>query len=117
MELEFAGEEGLPFPSVGIVVHSAEGALCYGTNSVRQGFMTEERVSSGVVRFALPRLPLHEGRFAVTVALHSHDESEVYDWLERWLEFSVFSSNASVGLVDLAAELEFQPASAPASAS
>lgn len=110
VELEFSGDETLPFPSVGLAVHSAEGVLCYGTNSVRQKFMLDEAVAGGVVRFVVPQLHLHEGRFAVTLALHSHDESEVYDWRERWLEFSVFASGAGIGMVDLCADLEYRPA-------
>ena len=48
----------------------------------------------------MPRLPLHEGRFTVTVAAHSQDESVVYHWLDRWLEFSVFPRGTGVGAVD-----------------
>ena len=85
-------------------IHSVEGVLCYGTNTGREKFTIEEEVSGGVIRLVVPRLHLHEGRFAITVALGSHDESEVFDWLDRWLEFSVFASSGGVGMVDLRAD-------------
>jgi hypothetical protein len=44
----------------------------------------------------------------VTIAIGSNDESEVYDWLDRWLEFSVFAAGGGIGIVDLAGEWEFR---------
>ena len=109
VELEFSGDEPVLFPSVGVMVHSAEGILCYGTNTGRQQFTLDDEVAGGVMRFTVPRLHLHEGRFSVTIAIGSHDESEVYDWLDRWLEFSVFASGGGIGMVDLCADWEFRP--------
>ena len=109
LEVGFAGKEPVRFPSVGVMVHSTEGALCYGTNTGRQKFTLDDEVAEGVMRFVVPRLHLHEGRFSVTVAIGSNDESEVYDWLDRWLEFSVFASGGGIGMVDLSADWEFRP--------
>jgi ABC-type polysaccharide/polyol phosphate transport system ATPase subunit len=101
VEVEFTGERALRFPSFGIMIHSAEGILCYGTNTGRQKFALDDEVSGGIIRLVVPRLHLHEGRFAVTVAVGSHDESEVFDWLDRWLEFSVFPKATGIGPVDM----------------
>ncbi len=106
VEIEFSGEEALPFPSVGIQIHAADGTLCYGTNTNRESFAVAEEVTGGRLRFVVARLHLHEGRFAVTVAIGAHDESEVFDWLDRWLEFSVFASSKGIGMVDLAPRWE-----------
>lgn len=110
VEIAFSGEGPVPFPSAGVMVHAADGTLCYGTNTVRQKFTREGEVTGGVMRFVVPVLHLHEGRFAVTAALSSADESEVYDWLDRWVEFSVFASSAGIGMVDLDAGWEYEPA-------
>ena len=37
----------------------------------------------------------------MTLAVLSQDESVVHHWLDRWLEFSVFSRVTGVGPVDL----------------
>ena len=116
VELEFSGTAPVRFPSVGVMVHSAEGVLCYGTNTGRQKFALDEEVAGGMMRFTVPRLHLHEGRFAVTVAIGSNDESEVYDWLDRWLEFNVFASGGGIGLVNLSADWEFREAPVTAAA-
>ena len=107
VEVEFAGARALRFPSFGVMIHSAEGVLCYGTNTGRQKFTLDDEVAGGVIRFVVPRLYLHEGRFSVTVAVGSHDESEVFDWLDRWLEFSVFASGGGIGMVNLGGDWEF----------
>ena len=58
------------------------------------------------VRFTIPRLHLHEGRFTVQLAVASQDESQIYHWLDRWLEFSVFPHATGVGAVNAVRPLE-----------
>jgi hypothetical protein len=53
----------------------------------------------GTATFAIERLPLHEGRFLLTVAVTSADESEVYHWIDRRFPLSVFARSGGVGLV------------------
>jgi ABC-type polysaccharide/polyol phosphate transport system ATPase subunit len=113
VEIAFSGADGVPPPNVGVMVHAADGTLCFGTNTVRERFGTAIGGGGGIVRLVVPRLPLHEGRFAVTVALSSHDEREVYDWCDRWVEFSVFASGRGIGMVDLAPVWETDGPTAP----
>ncbi len=54
-----------------------------------------------MVRFTSPRCPLHDGRFTVQMAVVSFDESVVYHWLDRWLEFSVFPKVTGIGPVNM----------------
>jgi len=101
IEIAFTGNAPVPLPNFGIAVHSVEGVHMYGTNMAREGWPASSEARSGTVRFQVPALPLHEGRFTLTVAATSHDERTVYDWLDRWCEFSVFAQGRGVGLVDL----------------
>ena len=111
IEMQYAARADVPFPNFGIAVHTVEGVHVYGTNMVRERWTDDAPVAEGVVRFVIPALALHEGRFTVTVAATSHDERTVYDWLDRWTEFSVFAQGRGVGLVDLAGRWEVLPAS------
>ena len=88
-------------PNFGIGVHTMEGHPIYGTNTRIDSLPVEVIDGRAVVRFAVEAIPLHEGRFAVTLAVLSQDESVVHHWLDRWLEFSVFSRVTGVGPVDL----------------
>ncbi len=108
IEMDFEIHRPVPFPNFGIAVHSVEGVACYGTNMAREGWDVPASVERGAVRFVIPVLHLHEGRFSVTVAATSHDEREVYDWRDRCREFSVFAQGRGVGLVDLGGSWELR---------
>ena len=56
------------------------------------------------MRFTIPALPLHDGRFTVQLAVVSFDESVVYHWLDRWLEFSVFPTVTGIGPVNMSGD-------------
>jgi ABC-type polysaccharide/polyol phosphate transport system ATPase subunit len=113
IEIDFAVREPVPFPNFGIAVHSVEGVHCYGTNMAREEWEADRPPDTGTARFVIPALHLHEGRFAITVAATSQDEREVYDWRERWVEFSVFAQSRGLGLVDLGGRWELGPSGAP----
>ncbi len=77
-------------PVFGIAIHTIEGALCTGRTPSSTPCPWRARAARATVRFDVARLHLHEGRFTVTLAVHSHDHATVYHWLDRWVEFSVF---------------------------
>ncbi|MBI2684075.1 MAG: ABC transporter ATP-binding protein [Actinobacteria bacterium] len=88
-------------PSVGIAIQTVDGAACFGTNTALDAFPVERMDEPVTARFAIERLNLLEGRFTLTVAVHSNDDRLIYHWLERVLEFSVFPVASGVGPVDL----------------
>jgi len=116
IDIAFRLQAPVPLPNFGIAIHSVEGVHLYGTNMAREGWPAHSEAAEGVVRFAVPALPLHEGRFTLTVAATSHDERTVYDWLDRWCEFSVFARGRGVGLVDLGGAWEVDLSAPPAGA-
>lgn len=106
VEMEIEASHPVETPIFGLAVHTAEGVLCYGTNTRLDSFPITQVTGRAVIRFRVPSLALHEGRFAVTVAVHSIDESTIYHWLDRWLEFSVFQRGTGVGPVALGGSWE-----------
>ncbi len=113
IDIAFQLHRDVPFPNFGIAVHSVEGVHCYGTNMVRESWEADARARRGRVQFVIPALHLHEGRFTLTVAATSGDERDVYDWLDRWLEFDVFAAGSGVGLVDLGGTWMLEPGVGP----
>ena len=93
------GPERVPTPIFGVEIRAVDGTLCYGTNTRRDTYAVESVEGRGTASFAIDRLPLHEGRFLLTVAVTSADESEVYHWIDRRFELSVFAKTGGVGLV------------------
>ncbi|HMN99017.1 MAG TPA: ABC transporter ATP-binding protein [Miltoncostaeaceae bacterium] len=99
IEIALEAEAEVPTPVVGIEIRSVTGALCLGTNTRRESYRILSLLGHGTASFHVPSLPLNEGRFTVTVAVHSEDESEVYHWIDRRFGFSVFARGEGVGLV------------------
>ncbi len=101
IEMTVLPRQPVETPLFGIGIETVEGMQCYGTNtrldSLEVGLIDRPRV----VRFMIPSLPLHEGSFLVRLAVVSHDESVVFHWLDRWLEFTVFARGTGVGPIDL----------------
>ena len=87
--------EGL---NVGFAVSSVDGALCLGSNTIREGIRIPAEMADGTVRITLPALQLNSGRFTLTIALGPEDEGPVYHSLERWLSFDVYPTLPRVGL-------------------
>ena len=101
VEIDCVAHRATDTPIVGIAVHFIDGPLCYGTNTRIDGLPIEQLHGTARVRFSCNALPLHSGRFVLTVAVHSHDEDVVYHWLDRCMEFSVFPRMTGEGPVDL----------------
>jgi hypothetical protein len=99
--MEVEAEHPVTTPIFGISVNSVDGTLFFGTNTRLDALEIPGIEGGAVVRFTIPALPLHDGRFTVQLAVVSFDESVVYHWLDRWLEFSVFPKLTGVGPVDM----------------
>lgn len=101
IEMDILAGEPVATPTFGIAIQTSEGVTLYGTNTGLDAFTVEHIEGRAQIAFEIAALPLHEGRFTVTLAVHSQDESVIYHWLDRWLEFSVFQQDPGVGPVDL----------------
>jgi ABC-type polysaccharide/polyol phosphate transport system ATPase subunit len=99
IEIDFLARERVATPIFGVEIRAVDGTLCYGTNTRRDTYPVDSLEGTGTAAFAIDRLPLHEGRFLLTVAVTSADESEVYHWIDRRTELSVFARTGGVGLV------------------
>lgn len=104
IEMEVEAKAPVATPIFGISVNSVDGPLFFGTNTRLDALEIPGIESGAVVRFTVPSLPLHDGRFTVQMAVVSFDESVVYHWLDRWLEFSVFPAVTGIGPVDMSGD-------------
>ena len=104
VELDVEARTPVDTPTFGVVVYSAGGVLCFGSNTHMDHVGAGMLQGHATVRFTIPSLHLHDGEFLVSVAVHSSDESVVYHWIDRRLEFTVFSNAPGIGLVDLTGE-------------
>jgi ABC-type polysaccharide/polyol phosphate transport system ATPase subunit len=101
IEMDLEAPSPVETPTFGIAIQSSEGVTLYGTNTGLDAFAVERIMGRTNIAFEIAALPLHEGRFTVTLAVHSRDESVIYHWLDRWLEFSVFQQETGTGPVNM----------------
>ena len=118
IEMEVEASREVATPTFGIAIHAVDGAEMYATNTLMDSFAVERIDGRSLVSFTIDPLHLHEGRFVVSLAVASRDVSEIYHWLDRRLEFSVFQRGTGTGPVDLGGEWRIatgrgDPAAAP----
>ncbi len=106
LELTLESREPVDDPVVGVAIYNHLDNLMYGTNTALLGVPLGRIDGRGLVRFDFGAIPMVEGQYFVTVAVHSRDESIQYHWLERHVSFKVFSLTDQVGFLHLEPTVE-----------
>ena len=109
LELTLEAEQPVDDPVVGVAIHNHVDVLVYGTNTGLLGVPLGEVSGRRILRFDFGCIPMMEGQYFVTTAVHSRDESAQYHWLERQLSFKVFSLAESSGVLHLEPVVEVLP--------
>lgn len=104
IEFDVVPEEVIEQPTYGMMVHSPDGGVIYGTNTKVEGVRTGTLSGPQTVRFELESLPLHEGRFEVSFAISSGDLSILHHWADRPLALLVFQQRSGVGMVTMSGQ-------------
>ena len=93
-------------PVVGVAIYNHLDTLMYGTNTMMRNVALGCVDHKKRVRFDFGQVPMVEGQYFVTVAVHNRDESVQYHWLERQLSFKVFSPTAEPGVIHFETQIE-----------
>jgi ABC-2 type transport system ATP-binding protein len=106
IELEVTAHAPVSAWVCGVEVRNQVDTLVFGTNSDLLG-VTLPAFSDGVrrIRFTLPRIPMTEGVYAVTVAVHPPAAVREFHRLDRTVAFTVRSRADQTGVVFLNAGL------------
>ena len=83
----------------GLAIHDIEGRLVFGSNTDFLGIDVGVLDGPGVVTFETDAVPLLDGTYLMTIGIHSHDESTVYDWREQRHQFEVMNPHRTSGSV------------------
>jgi ABC-type polysaccharide/polyol phosphate transport system ATPase subunit len=97
IEIDLEPREPVERPLVGVNVYGSNGFHLYGTNNRMDGFEIDRVAGPCTVVFTVPRLPLLEGSFLVSLTVCSEDESEIFHHLNFCGQFSVFGQGGGVG--------------------
>ncbi len=93
---------------LGIFDH-ATGRPIFGTNTDILGTPVKAMSGAGEVIFEVAAVPLLDGTFPITIGIHSHDETVVYDWSEQRTWFEILSPDRTSGLVWMPIEAKSIP--------
>jgi len=99
IRVAYRANEPIDDPVFGFSIDDYRGFTAYGTNTRLKGLELGTVEGEGFVQFDLKSLPMLEGRYLVSVAIHSRDESIVYHWLDRFYPFDMHSDIEDVGLL------------------
>jgi ABC-2 type transport system ATP-binding protein len=106
VELEVAANAPTDDWEAGVAILNHLDILVYGTNTRLQGIKLPPIDGHRRVRFTFDEIPMIEGQYMVTVALHNRDETEQYHRLERIASFRVFSPPNSGGMVHINTDIQ-----------
>ncbi|MEW6154637.1 MAG: ABC transporter ATP-binding protein [Actinomycetota bacterium] len=106
VEVMLDGHEPVEDPVVGVAIYNHLDTMIYGTNTGIRGVHMGTLSGKRRVRFDFGPIPMVEGQYFVTVAVHSRDEAVQYHWLERQISFKVFSLNIDSGVLHLDPKIE-----------
>jgi ABC-type polysaccharide/polyol phosphate transport system ATPase subunit len=109
LRISYRAEEPVEDPIFGFSIENYSGFTAYGTNTRLKDFNMGLVSGDGLVEFDLKTLPMLEGRYYVSVAIHSRDEQVVYHWLEKHIYFDVKSEISDVGLLYIPVEITANP--------
>ena len=100
-ELVLDPKEPIDDPVVGVAIYNHVDTLVYGTNTSIRNLALGRVDHKRRLRFGFGPVPMVEGQYFVTVAVHSRDELVQYHWLERQISFKVFSPTGEPGVLHM----------------
>lgn len=82
---------------VGIAIHDERDTLLLGTNTDLEDQPIDALAGRSRVSFNLERLPMQEGRYAITIGVTTRDHRHVYHWFEKAYSFRCDRTSLSTG--------------------
>jgi ABC-type polysaccharide/polyol phosphate transport system ATPase subunit len=110
IRVAYRANEPVEDPVFGFSIDDYRGFTAYGTNTRLKNLDLGTLSGEGFVEFDMKSLPMLEGRYLVSVAIHSRDERKIYHWIERHYPFDMHSDISDVGLLYIPSEARVVPA-------
>ncbi len=103
IRLHYHSAELVKAPIFGVALHHENGVHIAGPNTRFSGVHIPQVEREGVITYRIPRLPLLEGTYAVSVAVVNETDTEIFDYHDRRYPFRVFPGRRrdGYGLISL----------------
>jgi lipopolysaccharide transport system ATP-binding protein len=89
-------------------MHSTDGHVVFGQNTWGLGERLPALLGTGEITFRFESLSLLEGRYPLTIGIHSSEGGQMYAWREQYEHVDVVNveENHAWGLTDLHVKLD-----------
>jgi hypothetical protein len=118
ISLDYAAAEPVVAPVFGLAIHRVDGVHVCGPNTGFSGLDLGRVAGPGSLRYVVPRLPLLDGLYQVSVAVVNRTDTETFDFHDRAYLFRVVNGKGreteSYGLITL--QGRWEPAVVPEAA-
>lgn len=110
LEIQYYAPTRIEQPIFGLGIHRNDGLHIAGPNTHFGQFEIPWIEGRGYVQYKIHNLPLLEGFYYISVAIHSRDDAEMYDYHDRLYPLRVLSSGGEgYGIVTLKGEWSWVP--------
>jgi hypothetical protein len=96
-------------PMVGIAIHDERDGLLLGVNSDMVEVPLGTLHGKTRVEFVCKRIPMQEGKYAITVGVTTLDHRTVYHWQERAHQFRCEGPGITSGTLSVPVEITVSP--------
>jgi lipopolysaccharide transport system ATP-binding protein len=100
IRLHYHAPELVEEPVFGIVIYRVDGLECFGTNTELKNAAIGSVEGAGYIDLLIEKIPMLEGTFLLTAAVHSKDNVH-YDWLDKRYSFNVARNRREIGLFEI----------------
>lgn len=97
MRIHYKANQAIKDPVFGFGFFDQRDTRIFGTNTKLREFSVGTINGEGIAEFDLGVLSMLDGKYTVTVAIHSRDGEKVYHWQERFYVFEVMNSYQDEG--------------------
>jgi lipopolysaccharide transport system ATP-binding protein len=108
--IRYRAYQRIEHPVFGIAIYRQDGLHITGSNTDLMQFDIPYIEGTGEVLYNMPALPLLAGDYILSVAIHSPDQSEFYDYHNLYYPFHVNATIPAEGVVHLPGRWEHRPA-------
>jgi ABC-type polysaccharide/polyol phosphate transport system ATPase subunit len=108
VEIRYRAKQRIEKPIFGFSLKTGNGFFIYGTNTQIMNVSIPAIEGEGVVRLAIDPLSLMEGKYFLSLALHSWDHATQYHRREDWYPFAVKNPSTAHGVFQLPCRWEVQ---------
>ncbi len=109
VEIPYRAHRRIERPVFGFSIKTGNGFFIYGTNTQIMNYDIPAIEGEGVMRLALDPLSLMEGKYFLSLALHSWDHAEQFHRREDWYPFAVKNATSAYGVMQLPCQWSLAP--------